>query len=209
MDLSRGVKVSNEGAAVGEPRASDQDANAIGKSDSLNSKNEAIFSAETSDVHSNNLNDLINKTFKQKYEKFCNYEKKIRASEQTMGEIMKKTSEIDSEFKKRTLLSRQTNYEEEYKRVIEKVASSIGPLRVKDPMPKLPLCSSHKGLRDKRERTTAPKEDTPQTSDEKPEAAGHMHTKHDNSRRPTKSYAIRRHLKEKMEAILSKMPLLE
>lgn len=158
---------------------------------------------EVSDAHSNNLNDLINKTFKQKYSKFCEHEKKIKESESKMLELTKKTNVIDNEFKKPIFPQKVINYDDEYQKIMAMVAGSIGGEKEK--------VQKSTRLRKINIRPEASKLNLIKANEVKNNENVKSDLKKQNEKTEERKkgiLGIRRFYKQKMETILSKMPKL-
>ena len=205
MDLRKGIQVNKESENINKELCEKNQKEINDQIKGVTPKNEFIFSNDLVELHSINLNDLINKTFKQKYDKFFIYEQKIKASEVMMSEITKKTNVVDLEFKRPLFTQKAVNYDEEYEKLINLVEGSIGQKNNKDKMPKI---VEIKKLKNKviTDRNINRKDIS---------AKKKLHTNEANNKyalgtldgtRQKKAIGIKRLYRNKMEEILTKMP---
>lgn len=208
MDLRKGIQVNKESENINKELSEKNQKEINDEINGVTPRNEFIFSNDLVEPHSNNLNDLINKTFKQKYDKFCIYEKKIKASEALMSEITKKTNVVDLEFKRSIFTQKAVNYDEEYKKLINLVEGSIGPKNNKDKMPKIVEIKKLKNKiiadRNLNRKDLSSKKDL-NTNEAK---NNHVLRTLDGTRQK-KPIGLKRLYRNKMEEILTKMPKFE
>lgn len=220
MDLSHGIKLKYQGTPEDQQRTVKEEV--PGPVDpSPNHQNEAIFTSEVVDGPNNNLNDLINRTFKQKYDKFCTYEKKIRASELQMDEIMKKTNGVDQESRRQTQPAKKPNFDERFTQIMGRVEESLQGLRhpPKEVFPRSVVAgrdakqgreNRHPGSQKPRwpgrgQETAIP--DSLARSRPNPCEAPKASLKETRPRMD--SFAVKKMLKKRMEEILANMPDIE